>query len=156
MAVTTAPKRQERPAAAPLFESPSRTLKVGLFGLMLGFTVSMIGFSDFGELNRMFTLRDFRMFLSFAGGVALAIGGYLAIKAAPSRTKPIHRGTVPGSILFGAGWALSGGCPMIPIVQIGEGYLPAIATIAGISAGMVSFRTVNARWLHLESDNCSV
>jgi len=129
---------------------------VAFFGLALGFTVSMIGFGDYGEMNAMFTFQDFRMFLAFAGGVTLVAAGFVALKVAPSRTKMIHKGTVPGSILFGAGWAISGGCPTIPLVQVAEGYVPALATIAGITVGMLGYRKLNARFLHIDSGSCSV
>ncbi len=92
-----------------------------VFGLLLGFTVANIGFGDFGELNRMFTFQDLRMFLAFAGGVALAAAGFLVLRAPrPART-PLHRGLIPGGVLFGAGWAISGGCPAIPIIQAASG-----------------------------------
>lgn len=41
-------------------------------------------------------------------------------------------GVVPGAVLFGTGWAISGGCPAIPIAQVASGYLPAVVTIGGI------------------------
>ncbi|MDH4144926.1 MAG: YeeE/YedE family protein [Acidimicrobiia bacterium] len=129
---------------------------VALFGLMLGFSVSMIGFGDFAQLNAMFTFQDLRMFLAFAGAVALAAVGYaIFVPGRPAR-RPIHRGVVPGAVLFGTGWALSGGCPAIPLVQLGTGYLPAAVTLSGMALGMVLFRSANARWFQLDRGSCGL
>ncbi len=133
-----------------------------IFGLMLGFVVTRIGFGDFGEINRMFTFGnlkfgflDLRMFLSFAGGVALAMVAFQTVLRHKSNPPKIHKGVVPGAIMFGTGWAISGGCPSIPLVQLASGYLPAMVTIVGVAIGMVACRKVNARWLHIDAGSCS-
>ena len=131
-------------------------LLVGFFGGALGFSLGMIGFGDFGELNRMFTFQDLRMFYTFVGGVvAAAIGFFVFTKDRP-KGAPIHKGVVPGAVLFGAGWAISGGCPSIPIVQLGTGYTPALVTMAGIAVGMRSYRVMNAKYFHFDAGSCSI
>ncbi|MDN5749419.1 MAG: YeeE/YedE family protein [Pseudonocardia sp.] len=124
-------------------------------GLALGFTVSRIGFGDYGELNRMFTFQDLRMFLAFAGAVAIIAVAFalLRVRRNPGR---IHAGVVPGAVLFGTGWAISGGCPAIPIIQVGAGYLPALVTIAGIALGVWLCRWTNGRFLRLDRGSCGV
>lgn len=124
-------------------------------GLALGFTVSNIGFGDYTELNRMFTFQDLRMFLSFAGAVAIIAGAFalLRVRRTPGR---IHGGVIPGAVLFGTGWAISGGCPAIPIIQVAGGYLPALITIAGILVGIRLCRWANARYFHVDSGSCGV
>ncbi|MFN0029963.1 MAG: YeeE/YedE thiosulfate transporter family protein [Acidimicrobiales bacterium] len=126
------------------------------FGLALGFVVSMIGFGDFGQLNAMFTFQSWRMFLAFAGGVALAAAGFLALRAPRPIPGPIHRGIVPGAVLFGAGWAMSGGCPAIPLVQLSSGYLPAAVTMSGMAVGMIACRKVFSRWIQIDRGTCSI
>lgn len=113
-------------------------------GLALGFVVGNIGFGDFGELHRMFTFADPRMLLSFAGAVVLImlVFAVLRVRRVPPR---LHAGVVPGAVLFGAGWAISGGCPAIPLVQLGSGYLPAVFTILGIVVGMWLGRHATSR-----------
>lgn len=129
----------------------------GVFGLALGFVVSMIGFEDFGELNAMFTFQAFRMTLAFAGGVALAAAGFaLFFRRERPAPAPVHRGIVPGAVLFGTGWAISGGCPAIPLVQLGAGYLPALVTLGGMVVGVVACRQVCGRWLHLDRGTCGI
>ena len=120
-------------------------LRFAALGLALGFVLSQAGFSDFGEVHRMFTLGlvsggpttgDLRLLLGFCGAVALAAAGFFLLArrdALPPRK--LHPGVVPGGLLFGAGWALAGGCPSIALVQLGEGRAIALATVAGVFAG---------------------
>ncbi|EHR53084.1 YeeE/YedE family protein (DUF395) [Saccharomonospora marina XMU15] len=124
-------------------------------GLALGFVVTNIGFGDYAELNRMFTFQDLRMLLAFGGAVAIivVVFGVMQVRRTPGR---IHAGVVPGAILFGTGWAISGGCPAIPIIQVGSGYLPALITIAGVAVGMWLCRWANARYFHLDRGSCGL
>jgi hypothetical protein len=117
-------------------------LKLGCFGFALGGTVSAVGLSDFGELHRMFTFADLRLFLAFGGAVVLAGIGFAIHCRGRMPERPLRRGTVPGALVFGAGWALCGGCPGAVLVQIGEGRLAALVTLGGILAG-----TAIGRWV---------
>jgi len=106
-------------------------------GALLGFSLSHIGFGDFGEVHRMFTFADLRLFLTFAGGVTLtALGTFWFSRRHALARRPLHRGTVVGSALFGLGWAVSGACPGIVLVQVGEGRLYGLLTLAGILGGV--------------------
>lgn len=107
-----------------------------LFGLVLGVVISGAGFSDWGEIHRMFSFADLRLVLAFAGALVLSMIGFRVLAHADELpSKPIRAGTVPGAILFGAGWALSGACPGAVLVQLGEGKLGAVVSLAGILAG---------------------
>ena len=120
-------------------------LSVAVFGLTLGVVVSWAGLSDWGEVNRMFslgvgqggpTLHNLRLVLAFGGAVALSIAGFRAFALHDEiPSKPIRRGTVPGAVLFGVGWALTGACPAGALVQLGEGKVLAVVTLSGILAG---------------------
>jgi hypothetical protein len=122
-------------------------------GLALGFTVANIGFGDYAELNRMFTFQDLRMMFAFGGGVAIIIVAFalMGVRRTPGR---IHPGVVPGAVMFGVGWAISGGCPAIPIIQVATGYLPALVTIAGVIVGVLTCRWANAKYFHVDSGSC--
>jgi uncharacterized membrane protein YedE/YeeE len=122
-------------------------------GLALGYTVANVGFGDFAELNHMFTFQDLRMLLAFGGAVVMiaVVFAILRVRRTPGR---IHAGVIPGAVLFGTGWAISGGCPAIPIVQVASGYLPALVTIAGVVVGVRLCRWANARYFHLDSGSC--
>ncbi|MZE77822.1 YeeE/YedE thiosulfate transporter family protein [Streptomyces xinghaiensis] len=124
-------------------------------GLGLGYTVTNIGFGDYAELNRMFTFQDLRMFLAFAGavGIIVCVFALLRVRRTPGR---IHAGVIPGAMLFGTGWAISGGCPAIPIIQVSSGYLPALVTLVGVVVGMRLCRWANGRYFQLDSGSCGV
>jgi uncharacterized membrane protein YedE/YeeE len=124
-------------------------------GLALGFTVANIGFGDYTQLNRMFTFQDLRMFLSFAGAVAIIVVVFALVRVRRTAGR-IHAGVIPGAVLFGTGWALSGGCPAIPIIQVASGYLPALVTIAGVIVGIRLCRWANARYFHLDRGSCGL
>jgi hypothetical protein len=95
------------------------------------------------------------MLLAFAGAVAiiLLVFALLRVRRTPGR---IHAGVIPGAALFGTGWAISGGCPAIPIVQVASGYLPALVTIAGITIGIRLCSWANARYFHLDRGSCGL
>lgn len=124
-------------------------------GLTLGFVVANIGFGDYAELNRMFTFQDLRMLFSFAGavGIIVVIFALLRVRRTPGR---IHAGVIPGGILFGVGWAISGGCPAIPIIQLAGGYLPALVTIVGVVVGVRLCRWANGKYFHLDRGSCGL
>ncbi len=126
-----------------------------LTGLALGYTVTNIGFGDYAQLNRMFTFQDLRMFLSFAGAVVI-IACVFAVLRVPRTPGRVHAGVVPGAVLFGVGWAISGGCPAIPIIQVASGYLPALITIAGVAVGIRLCRWANGRYFHLDRGSCGL
>lgn len=130
-------------------------LGFGLVGLGMGFTLSEVGFSDYGELHRMFVLADPRLLLAFAGAVAAAMAGFaLLCRGDATPPRPFHRGTVPGAVLFGAGWALCGACPAVALVQIGEGRLAALAAAAGMLAGIWTCQRLRRRWAW-DSGSCA-
>ena len=108
-------------------------LAFALPGVLLGFVLSRSGFTDFDEVNRMFTLEDFRLIGVFGVGVVLTALAFRVI--APTIFKSMHDGIVPGSIIFGIGWALCGACPGVMFAQLGEGKLYAFITLLGAFAG---------------------
>jgi uncharacterized protein len=119
---------------------PRSHFVLGALGLAFGFVISMSGLSDWSELHAMFTFASPRLLLAFGGAVALAMAGFFLF-ARHDQLPPKHvvPGTVPGAILFGAGWAIAGACPGAALVQLGEGKWYALVTIAGILGGA---------WLH--------
>ncbi|MFI7300035.1 YeeE/YedE thiosulfate transporter family protein [Streptomyces sp. NPDC050121] len=126
-----------------------------LTGLALGFTVTSIGFGDYAELNRMFTFQDLRMFLSFFGAVVIIASVFALLRVRRVAGRRLHAGVVPGAVLFGIGWAISGGCPAIPIIQVASGYLPALVTIAGIVVGVRLCRWASGRHiLRVDRGSC--
>jgi uncharacterized membrane protein YedE/YeeE len=120
-------------------------LTVAAFGLALGVVISASGLSDWGEVHRMFCLGvghggpawgELRLLLAFSGAVLLSIAAFAVLARnddLPER--PVRPGTIPGAILFGAGWALTGACPAAALVQLGEGRGAAAVSLLGMLAG---------------------
>jgi uncharacterized protein len=123
-------------------------------GLALGFSLAFIGFGDYGEVHRMFTFADLRLLLTFAGAVAVTGLGLRFLVRRPLPKRPMHRGVVIGGALFGVGWVLTGACPGIALVQLGEGTMAALVSLASMLAGIRVYDAVNERWLHWEIGSC--
>jgi hypothetical protein len=125
------------------------------FGLLLGFSLDRIGFSDWREVHRMFLFADLRLFLTFATGVAIAMIGFFTIlRREPMPRRAVHPGTIPGAVLFGTGWALTGACPGIMLVQLGEGQLPGLVTLVGVLAGTALYPIAHARYFRWDPGTC--
>ena len=135
----------------------SATMRTVFFGLLLGFSLSWMGFADYGEVHKMFVFSDLRLFLVFMGGVALTgVAFALLARGSNMQLRPVHKGTILGGVLFGVGWAVTGACPGAALVQVGEGQLPAVVTLVGIFAGTFLYRVINSRWLRWEREGCEV
>lgn len=132
-------------------------VKMGTFGLIMGYSLAQMGFADFGEVHRLFALIDLRLLLTFGTGVMLAMVGFAVLARGKKLPKKfLHKGTIMGGILFGIGWAVTGACPSIALVQLGQGYLPAIFTIFGILSGVWFYPKVHARYFRWDTGACNI
>lgn len=134
-------------------------VRVGLVGLALGFSLSRIGFSSWDAVHGMFTFSDLRLFGAFALAVVVLGAGWpiLARVSDPAPAwpaRPVHPGSIAGGVVFGIGWALSGACPAVALVQLGEGQLAAVFTLAGIFVGNYACGVVRERWLSWSAASC--
>lgn len=138
--------------AAPRAAHP---LIVGAHGAAFGFVLSNVGFTSFDELHKMLTLTDLRMFFTFVGAVMLSAIGYVALRRVrPLPQRILHRGIIPGGVLFGIGWAVAGACPAVAFIQLGEGRLWAAVTLAGIAVGTIGYTTLHRRHLRFDRGTC--
>jgi len=127
----------------------------GVFGLLMGIVLSYTGFTSFDEVHNMFTLADFRLLAAFAASIGVSMIGFLIIARGKSiAKKSFNKGTIPGSVLFGAGWALTGACPSIALVQLGEGKLAAVFSLFGILFGVWAYRRLASGQLQLDTGIC--
>lgn len=115
------------------------------FGLLFGFVLSRVGATDFDAIAGMFLLTD--LHLMGVIGLAIVVAGLglqvFRRREAPTLTpKPVKPGLIVGSVLFGAGWALTGTCPGTGLAQLGEGKLMALFTVGGILMGTALYRAV--------------
>lgn len=49
--------------------------------------------------------------------------------------KPFHRGLIPGAVIFGVGWGLSGVCPGAGLASLGLGNWPMLLAIVAMLLG---------------------
>jgi uncharacterized membrane protein YedE/YeeE len=130
-------------------------VEMGGLGLAFGATLSAAGFTDYGELHRMFTLADPRLLLTFAAAVGLAwLGFALLCRGDRPARRSIQAGTIPGAAVFGAGWALCGGCPGALLAMLGEGKLAALLTLGGVLLGTALGHRLKG-WLRWDSGSCA-
>ena len=126
-------------------------------GIVFGAALSRIGFTSWDEVHGMFTFADLRLTLTFAMAVAFLVGAWWGFARGGREvgiTRKIHKGTVAGGILFGVGWALSGACPSIGLVQLGEGQMGALWTLAGIFVGNAIYAWVHPRFFGWSTGSC--
>ncbi|MGD8711456.1 MAG: YeeE/YedE thiosulfate transporter family protein [Thiohalophilus sp.] len=130
-------------------------LSYGLIGLLMGYVVARIGFGNYDELHKMFVLNDLRMLFAFAGAVALSMIVFLILsRRLPKQNKFFQPGTIPGSMLFGFGWAVCGACPSMVFVQLGAGKIPAVMTLVGIILGVYLHKKTHARFFRWDTGSC--
>lgn len=132
-----------------------KNVAVIALGMSMGFVISAIGFGSYEQTFAMFTFSSLRMFLAFVGAVALSSALYpLLARNRPLPARCMHGGVVVGSLMFGAGWFVSGACPGVAFAQLGQGKLWAAITIAGMAVGVVGWRELNQRLFHIPADSC--
>lgn len=128
----------------------------GLLGTVMGFILARIGFANYDEINKMFAFIDFRLLITFAGSVVLLmVFGLIFRKRFPRQEKFFQPGTLPGSMLFGFGWAVTGACPSLVFVQLGQGKLPAIMTLFGIYLGVLLYRKMHRKYFMWDVGSCN-
>ncbi|VAW90713.1 hypothetical protein MNBD_GAMMA21-1793 [hydrothermal vent metagenome] len=121
----------------------------------MGLVLSFTGFSDFESIHNMFIFSDLRLLYLFIATLMLsALGFAILTRQIKLNKKPVTSGTVPGSIMFGIGWALTGACPSIALVQIGEGKMAALFTVLGIFFGVWVYRKLSTSTLKLDKGVC--
>lgn len=135
-----------------------------VLGTVFGFFLTRSGAFEFGHVRGMFELRDFHLFGIL--GVAVPLAGFgifvmqqLKIKSPDGRPIKIaqrvrHPGNLPGGIIFGMGWALSGICPGTSLAQVGSYAGLGIVTILGMALGMVVYRKIHDSFFSWEYDSC--
>src|SRR6266542_1162435 len=116
-----------------------------LFGVLFGFVLSRGRLTDYDTMARMFRLAEFHVFGVIGSAILTAAIGLWLLRRAGHRTvagqsiemrpKPWHAGAAWGGLVLGAGWALTGACPGTSLVQVGEGKVVALFTVADLDQG---------------------
>lgn len=127
------------------------------FGVAFGVVFSRGGFSDWRQVHGMFVLERWDPALAFATVLLLTapLWWWLERRGARPVKRPVHPGSVPGGLIFGAGWALSGACPALALVQLGEGKGLALITLLGIVLGNYAYALVHQRYFRWPAQSCA-
>jgi uncharacterized membrane protein YedE/YeeE len=126
-------------------------------GIVFGFLISWAGLSDPDRIRRMLLFEDWYLYPMFASAVAVGFVGLRALRRGGFRalltrelvswpTPSLQRRHVVGSLIFGAGWAISDACPGPIAAQLGFGQAWTLCTAIGVVAGIVLyFRVEDAK-----------
>lgn len=123
-------------------------LLVLLLGVAFGFVLSRGGATDYNFIQKMFLFQEFQLYGILMTAVILTAPGLFLLKRYGKtltgeplliRPKPFHSGNIPGGVLFGIGWAMTGMCPGPIFVNLGEGKIYALAALAGALSGTYLF-----------------
>jgi hypothetical protein len=122
-------------------------------GIAFGFVLAWCGMTDPDLIRSMLLLEDAYFFLAMFASVTVSFVGLRLLRAWRMRAlvtretvswtaTPLASRHVGGSMLFGAGWAMSLSCPGPIAAQLGQGLGWSLCTIAGIGVGVFA----QARW----------
>lgn len=116
-----------------------------VIGLAFGLVISLAGMSDYDQIKAMLMVEDLRLYGMMMTALAIAVPGIWWLRRGDRKSSlgepiviepmPLKLKTLVGSVLFGLGWAMTGACPGPILVQLGEGKLLAIVTLAGALLG---------------------
>ena len=90
-----------------------------VFGVAFGFALSRARATDYDTIVRMFQLTDLHLMGVMACAIVVAAIGLRLLRRTRARAlvgcdievhpKPMHRAVLPAGLVFGVGWALTGG-----------------------------------------------
>lgn len=134
----------------------SRLVTQALGGAALGFLLSRAGLSNWAELHGMLGLQSPRLYYVFGAAVLASMVFWRILRrhGAVLRPRTVHAGSILGAVIFGLGWAVSGACPAVAIIQLGEGKALALFTVAGIFIGDSLCKLAQGAWPKFESPGC--
>lgn len=127
----------------------TRTRAAGaVIGVVFGVVLSWSLMSDPAVVQATLRFEDPYLFLFFGSAFATAAIGLQLVRRFQSRAlltggpigwaaPPPERRHVVGSLIFGAGWGVSGACPGPIATQIGQGVPWALVTLAGVVGGVL-------------------
>ncbi|MDM7323242.1 MAG: YeeE/YedE thiosulfate transporter family protein [Gammaproteobacteria bacterium] len=115
-------------------------------GALFGFLLSRAGATEPELIARLFLFENLHLLWVIASAIAVGALGVALMRKTNLRVmgknevirfenKPYLRTLVPGSLVFGIGWGLTGGCPGTVMAMLGEGKLYVLPIIAGLLAG---------------------
>ncbi|MDM7951838.1 MAG: YeeE/YedE thiosulfate transporter family protein [Cyanobium sp. CZS 25K] len=126
-------------------DAMKRLISIGVGGGLFGYGLAWSGMNRPEVVLNFLHLHDFGLLLVMAAALAVtAVGFRLAPRLGSStllglpfsqEVKPMKPGTVPGAVIFGVGWGLSGLCSGAAVAGVGIGNGPVLIGLAGMFLG---------------------
>jgi hypothetical protein len=116
------------------------------FGVIFGMLLSLAGATTFDFYAQLFQFKNMQLSRVMAAAVGVGVVGIYLMKRLKARaimtgdqinfeSKNPPKNWMLGSLIFGAGWALTGSCPGSAPAMLGEGKLIVVPVLLGVIAG---------------------
>jgi uncharacterized membrane protein YedE/YeeE len=121
-----------------------------VLGVPFGFTLAWSGMADPDVIRGALLVEDWYVYKVFAAAVLVGMVGSFALRRLGARSLldgqpirldagPPERRHVTGSLVFGAGWAVTASCPGPIATQAASGLWWSLFTILGMAIGILLF-----------------
>jgi uncharacterized protein len=135
-----------------------------LFGSVFGFILSRAGATRYDVIADMFRFRNPQLYFVIGTAFVLNLIAFQILRrfgvsgrgetALNLPERSYHTGIVPGAVIFGLGWAITGTCPGTAMAQLGEGHLSSLAILAGVFVGAWVYPKVHSRYFDWNATRC--
>lgn len=117
-----------------------------IFGTFFGLLLSLAGATTFDFYAQLFLLQNPQLARVIGTAVLVGTAGVLLMKRVQAKAlmtgarivfekKLKQKGLIVGSLMFGAGWGITGSCPGSAPAMLGEGKVIIIPVLLGVIAG---------------------
>jgi uncharacterized membrane protein YedE/YeeE len=123
----------------------SRWIWAALGGALFGFGLAWSGMTRPEVVLSFLQLKDLGLALVIVAAVLVLVPVFQLAPRFAGRTllgeplsrevKPFHPGLIPGAVVFGLGWGVSGLCPGSGLASLGIGNAPVLIGIATMFVG---------------------
>jgi uncharacterized membrane protein YedE/YeeE len=135
-----------------------KNLKYLLLGIAFGFVLTKSEVISWFRIQEMFRFQGLQMYGIFMTAVPVGIISIWLIKRFHIRTvsgepivvpdKKYNHGYIIGGLLFGIGWAFTGGCPGPLYAQLGSGITVTVITVVSALAGTWTYSLLRPNLPH--------
>jgi uncharacterized protein len=127
-------------------------IKFFLIGIYFGIVLTKAEVISWFRIQEMFHFQSIHMFGIIGSAIVVGATSVFLIKKFNLKTfggedirlisKEYHKGLLPGGILFGLGWALTGACPGPMFALVGNGVQVMLVAILSAIAGTFVYGVV--------------
>jgi uncharacterized membrane protein YedE/YeeE len=128
-----------------------------LSGFFFGFILIKAEVFSWYRIQEMFRFQSFHMYGVIGSAVVTGILSTYIINVLKRKkhTAPIHvaekkfhKGIIPGSLIFGLGWGISGACPGPIFLQVGMGYAGSVLLLLAALVGTLLYGLLRDKLPH--------